>query len=629
MNLSFQQGFYTYPYLKDFKRTRIILEHILLSFEHLLCQEKPNKYLKNVDPLKIHIRLKVAPFEALYGRKCRSLVYWSEVRDSQLTGPKLIYETTKKIIQIKNRLLTARNRQKSYADVRRKPMGFDVGDMVMLKVSPLKGVIRFGKQGKLSPHYVGPFKIIERIGPVAYLLELPEKLLEIMEREDKQHKQSRIPIVKIHGNSQRGLEFTWEKEDFFMRKYPHLFSSKKRGMAIIESRDIAPKSTCYIRDLKGNDLLTGSHGTYLYSTTLQDTSTPNPICLMAKSSMSQAWLLHHHLSQLNFDSINLLSKNNIVIGLSKLKFVKDHLCSSWYSTQSRAYQKNKRDEENTVIRKKARLVAKGYNQQEGIDFEESFALVTRLEAFWLFEEVYVNQPDGFVDTYHSNHVYRLKKALYGLKQAPRAWYNELSNFLVSKGFSKFSIDPTQFIPKHGEDILLAQIYIDDISFGSMNPKLSKCFEKLMHNKFEMSMIGELKFFLGIQIHQSLHGIFINQAKYAQEILIKHGMTSCDSIGTSMATKHLDADLSGTLVDKTKHRTIVRALMYLTSSRPDIVHATCYYARYQARPSEKHLFTLASQFTKALPEDRFKYVIRRLSMRCLTPVELEVMANESA
>nr|GEX45728.1 ribonuclease H-like domain-containing protein [Tanacetum cinerariifolium] len=104
----------------------------------------------------------------------------------------------------------------------------------------------------------------------------------------------------------------------------------------------------------------------------------------------------------------------------------------------------------------------------------------------------------------------------------------------------------------------------------------------------MSMMGELKFFLGIQINQSPRGIFINQAKYAQEILIKHGMTSCDSIGTPMATKHLDADLSGTLVDQTKYHSMVGALMYLTTSRPDIMHATCYCARYQAKPTEKHL-----------------------------------------
>ncbi|GJV74665.1 retrovirus-related pol polyprotein from transposon TNT 1-94 [Tanacetum coccineum] len=256
----------------------------------------------------------------------------------------------------------------------------------------------------------------------------------------------------------------------------------------------------------------------------------------------------------------------------------------------------------------------GYAQKEGIDFEESFEPVAQLEAVRLFiayaahksftvyqmdvktaflygplkEEVYVNQPDGFVDPYHPDKVYRLKKALYGLKQAPRAWYDELSNFLVSNGFSKGSIDPTLFITKHGEDILLVQIYVDDIIFGSTNPKLSKRFGKLMHSKFDMSMMGELKFFLGIQIHQSPRGIFINQAKYAQEILKKHGMTSCDSIGTPMATKHLDADLSGTPVDQTKYRSMVGALMYLTASRPDIVHATCYCARYQAKPTEKHL-----------------------------------------
>ncbi|GJQ92139.1 putative reverse transcriptase domain-containing protein [Tanacetum coccineum] len=123
-----------------------------------------------------HASIKAAPFEALYGRKCRSPVCWSEVGDSQLTGPEMIRETTEKIVQIKNRLLTARSRQKSYADVRRKPMEFQVGDMVLLKVSPWKGVIRFGKRGKLSLRHIGPFKNIERIGPVAYKLELPDKL---------------------------------------------------------------------------------------------------------------------------------------------------------------------------------------------------------------------------------------------------------------------------------------------------------------------------------------------------------------------------------------------------------------------------------------------------------------------
>ncbi|GKD16112.1 retrovirus-related pol polyprotein from transposon TNT 1-94 [Tanacetum coccineum] len=170
----------------------------------------------------------------------------------------------------------------------------------------------------------------------------------------------------------------------------------------------------------------------------------------------------------------------------------------------------------------------------------------------------------------------------------RAWYDELSTFLVSKVFSKGSIDPTMFITKHGKDILLMQIYVDDIIFGSTNPNLSKKFEKLIHSKFKMSMMGELKFFLGLQIHQSPCGIFINQAKYAQEILKKHGMTSCDSIGIPMATKPLDVDLSGTPVDQTEYCSMVGSLMYLTASRPDIVYATCYCARYQARLIEKHL-----------------------------------------
>ncbi|GJT94525.1 retrovirus-related pol polyprotein from transposon TNT 1-94 [Tanacetum coccineum] len=261
--------------------------------------------------------------------------------------------------------------------------------------------------------------------------------------------------------------------------------------------------------------------------------------------------------------------------------------------------KNKKDEDQTVIRNKARLIAKGYAQEEGIDFEESFAPVARLEAVRIFvayaahksfpiyqmdvktaflngplkEEVYVAQPEGFVDPDHPEKVYLLRKALYGLKQAPRAWYDELSNFLMSKGFTKGTIDPTLFKIKYGDDILLVQIYVDDIIFGSTNPKYSKRFEKLMHSRFEMSLMGEMKFFLGLQIHQSPKGIFINQAKYALEILKKHNMDNCHSIGTPLATKpKLDVDLSGEPVDQSDYHSKIGSLMYLTSSRPDLVQA---------------------------------------------------------
>ncbi|GKB68660.1 putative reverse transcriptase domain-containing protein [Tanacetum coccineum] len=176
-------------------------------------------------------------FEALYGRKCRSPICWAEVRDSQLTGPEIIHETTEKIVQIKSRIQAARDHQKSYADVRRKPLEFQVGDKVMLKVSPWKGVIRFGKRRRLNPCYIRPFKIIAKVGTVAYPLELPEKLsrvhiddklhfieepVEIIDREVKRLKQSRIPIVKIRWNSRRGPEFTWEREDQMQKKYPHI-----------------------------------------------------------------------------------------------------------------------------------------------------------------------------------------------------------------------------------------------------------------------------------------------------------------------------------------------------------------------------------------------------------------------
>ncbi|GJS91724.1 putative ribonuclease H-like domain-containing protein [Tanacetum coccineum] len=276
--------------------------------------------------------------------------------------------------------------------------------------------------------------------------------------------------------------------------------------------------------------------------------------------------------------------------------------------------KNKCDADNIVVRNKTRLVAKGYKQEEGIDFEESFAPVARLEAVRMFiafaahmnitifqmdvktaflngplkEEVYVSQPEGFIDSEFPNHVYRLKKALYGLKQAPRAWYDKLSSFLIEHGFNKGIIDPTLFTRRHGGDILLVQVYVDDIIFGSTNPDFSKRFANLMKNNFEMSMMGELKFFLGLQVHQSPRGIFISQSQYAIELLKKHGLDECVSMSTPMATERLDADLQGTPTDQTTYRRMIGGLMYLTASRPDIAFATFVCARYQARPTVKHL-----------------------------------------
>ncbi|GKE48168.1 putative reverse transcriptase domain-containing protein [Tanacetum coccineum] len=148
-----------------------------------------------------HTSIKATPFEALYGRKCRSLICWAEVGDAQLTGPEIVHETTEKIIQIKKRIQAARDRQKNYADRRRKPLEFQVGDKVMLKVSPWKGVIRFDKRGKMNHRYIGPFKIDNKLNFI-------EEPVKIMDREVERLKQSHIPIVKVCWNSRRGPEFT-------------------------------------------------------------------------------------------------------------------------------------------------------------------------------------------------------------------------------------------------------------------------------------------------------------------------------------------------------------------------------------------------------------------------------------
>ncbi|GJU74573.1 retrovirus-related pol polyprotein from transposon TNT 1-94 [Tanacetum coccineum] len=193
----------------------------------------------------------------------------------------------------------------------------------------------------------------------------------------------------------------------------------------------------------------------------------------------------------------------------------------------------------------------------------------------LQEEVFVSQPEGFEDQDNPTHVYRLKKALYGLKQAPRAWYDTLSKFLLANNFFKGAVDPTLFTRKSGKHILLVQIYVDDIIFASTDHNACHIFSKEMSSKFQMSMMGQMSFFLGLQVSQSPRGIFINQAKYALETLKKYGMDLSDPVDTPMVDRlKLDEDLMGIPVDQTRFRGMVGSLMYLTASRPDLVFAVC-------------------------------------------------------
>ncbi|GJT94406.1 retrovirus-related pol polyprotein from transposon TNT 1-94 [Tanacetum coccineum] len=214
----------------------------------------------------------------------------------------------------------------------------------------------------------------------------------------------------------------------------------------------------------------------------------------------------------------------------------------------------------------------------------------------LQEEVFVSQPEGFEDQENPTHVYRLKKALYGLKQAPRAWYDTLSKFLMANNFFKGAVDPTLFTRKSGKHILLVQIYVDDIIFASTDHNACNIFSKEMSSKFQMSMMGQMSFFLGLQVSQSPGGIFINQAKYALETLKKYGMDLSDPVDTPMVDRlKLDEDLMGIPVDQTRFRGMVGSLMYLTASRPDLVFAVCMCARYQAKPTKKHFEAIKRVF----------------------------------
>ncbi|GJR50565.1 putative ribonuclease H-like domain-containing protein [Tanacetum coccineum] len=272
--------------------------------------------------------------------------------------------------------------------------------------------------------------------------------------------------------------------------------------------------------------------------------------------------------------------------------------------------RNKKDQRGIVVRNKVRLVAHSHRKEEGIDYDEVFAPVARIEAIRLFfayasfmnftvyqmdvksaflygtieEEVYVSQPPGFVDPEFPNKVYKVEKALYGLHQAPRAFYETLSTYLLENRFRRGTIGKTLFIKKIKNDILLVQVYVDDIIFGSTKKSLSTEFEQLMHKRFQMSSIEELAFFLGLQLEQRNDGIFLSQDKYVYEILKKFGFSSVKTASTPIEThKPLLKDAEGSDVDVHLYRSIIGSLMYLTSSRPDVMFAMCACLRFQDSP----------------------------------------------
>ncbi|GKA60203.1 putative ribonuclease H-like domain-containing protein [Tanacetum coccineum] len=284
--------------------------------------------------------------------------------------------------------------------------------------------------------------------------------------------------------------------------------------------------------------------------------------------------------------------------------------------------RNKKDERGIIVRNKARLVAQGYTQEKGIDYDEVFAPVARIEAIRLFlayasiigfivyqmdvksaflygtieEEVYVCQPLGFEDLQFPDKVYKVEKALYGLHKAPRAWNETLSTYLIENGFRRGTIDKTLFINKDKCDILLVQVYVNDIIFGSTKKSLCDEFEQMMHKKFQKSSMGELTFFLGLKVQQKKDGIFISQDKYVVDILKKFDFITVKTASTPTETnKALIKDEEAENVDVHLYRSMIGSLMYLTASRPDIMFAVCTCARFQVTPKTSHLHAVKRIF----------------------------------
>ncbi|GJV45312.1 retrovirus-related pol polyprotein from transposon TNT 1-94 [Tanacetum coccineum] len=510
------------------------------------------------------------------------------------------------------------------------------------------------------------------------------------------------------------------------------------GYGDLVQGNVMIKKVYYVECLNHNLFSVGQ----LCDVDLEETSSPTIICFMEKAAPTHSWLWHRILSHLNFDTINLLSKNDIVNGLPKFKYVKDKMCSSCELVK----EKRSTFKTKIVPSSKGRgteflnKTLQTYFKEEGIEHQMTIArtpkhngVVERRNRTLVEATQTMLSPSKLPLFFWAEAIaitYTSDPSLQDVDLLFSPMYKEYftaGNQSVSKSFAlsdnlqqhdtqpTLNVQPTSeliipltnvnaeennnnqaknalfeaydfinpFAPPGPEAAESSSCNIDTLNMHTFyqrhrfnyhwtkdHPQEQVCknLSKLVQTRRQLATDPEMCMFaltvstaeltnikeamldyawIGAMLEEFINsidsksgnlnsdpksprGIFINQAKYALEILKKHGMDKCDNIGTPMVTKpKLYADLRGTLIDQTRSLSMTGSLMYLTSSRPDIVQALCYCARYQARPMEKHLKKLADMFTKALLQERFEYLVGRLGMRCLTPAELEVLANETA
>jgi hypothetical protein len=277
--------------------------------------------------------------------------------------------------------------------------------------------------------------------------------------------------------------------------------------------------------------------------------------------------------------------------------------------------KTKLKKNGSVDKYKTRLVVKGYAQKEGIDYTEVFAPVARWDTIRVFlafaayhgypvcqldvksaflygelaEDVYVEQPQGFVVAGEESKVYKLKKALYGLKQAPRAWYSRIEKYFLKAGFERCTYEHTLFIKRKGAHVLLVSVYVDDVMYTSNTTSLLEEFKSSMNAEFEMTDLGKMRYFLGVEVFQSKEGIFISQQMYAKEILERFQLLDCNFVHNPMVPGvKLSVKGDGISVDATQYKQLIGCLLYITATRPDIMYTVCLLSRYMQAPTRQHM-----------------------------------------
>ncbi|GAU44717.1 hypothetical protein TSUD_400290 [Trifolium subterraneum] len=592
--------------------------------------ERKHQHILAVTRAIYHASIGMAPYEALYGRKCQTPLCWYKDGESTLVGPELVQQTTEKVRLIQERMKTAQSRQKSYADQQRRPLEFQEGEHVFLRVTPTTGVGRALKSKKLTPKFIGPYQILKRVGPVAYEIALPPNLANlhsvfhvsqlrkymsdpshVITLDDIQLKDNlsfEVPPISIGEKSTKLLRGREISTSLLPNPSTSSSTSTSSNTSPSTTTDTLPNSTQQINTnlpIRQSNRISKPPG-YLkdYHCSLVTTTNPDSNDASIISSNTSKYPISSHLSYHSLSSAH----THYIMNLSTINepntYEEALHDENWINAIHAELSALKKTNTWSLVHLPPHKKAIGYTFSPVVKMTTirvllALAAINNWPLFQLDvntaflhgdlnEEVYMKPPPG-LSLPHPDMVCKLQRSLYGLKQASRQWNAKLSETLIQSGFIQSKADYSLFTKHSSVGFTVILVYVDDLVLGGTDMVEIQNIKHLLDTKFSIKDLGYLKYFIGFEVARSKAGISLCQRKYTLDLLEDTGLLGTKPCSTPMQPHlQLSKDSGTLLTDPTAYRRLVGRLLYLTHSRPEIAYAVSKLSQFLSTPTNDHM-----------------------------------------